>query len=1616
MALKQYECPNCGSRLHVDADGKLGICPACDGRFLIEDDVIRHRVEGTVTVEGLTTRAQLHKRAGQFMQQGQYAEAASLYHEIIDKHDAHDSDAWWGLARVSVKDFSDPGQRVTRGQLGQNYLRATEYATPEKREAYEAAINAHDALYRSIIAEREAKRAVEQERVQAEEARRREEQRAAEESARKRREEREARERAQREKQAAERRARSRKMRRFLLILLVAALCIGAYAWFVAIPNSRYEAAMALMGQGDYARAQASFAALGGYRDSAQRVRECAALEALAAGDVEGVLDMLDSLQQDGDADAVRRIQDVAIPAVGSWQENGFSPRAVLAFLEAGARLDPDGALDADALSTEAHVALAGGEALLAWRVQDVDGDGTEELLALDADGTLRAYRMAPLENQEIALPVEAQAQAFADMGAEAEAVDTGLALACYVRALGLKDSPENRQRVADAYTRQAVRRAEAGEMSLALEDAEAAVEALDTEGNFSLLYDIAARAALGDTDMGAGIALWEDFRTHYGAHLEKYGLLADADAQSGALCLNYANALSAERDIACAGWYAAAYNYGVPVLEAMDAAALRFEVGIGRLRLRFDALAIAEAAGENLAGRRETLTTEVDAALTQWEAALPGFQQVFGLLKAAREAGLAPDAEAAGTAYRGAALAGLGAQQPILASAFYDWDGDGWEEAVVLTGGQAALCIPEGEGWRWASTAAVPAMDAPQLEALKAPVVLARDAQGQAFAALTVENGALQVAYAAQGVENFTLSEDAITFSSALEGSIVRYADMRYDLNAPHDAPALLGVDWQQDAYPQPGGPDAAVLRLLETLYYGIPGETAVLSGGAVPEALAATYTAEALAGTPAPGALPGLRCAVCLWGADGSYAIVEACYGAGDGAVVRYFAAVPAPQGGWQLAGASPTCGALGADTGDTSLAPLPLNGAAEGSLAAREGRTWRVLLPFPAEVAFAWEAAEAEGTFSAVLARGDENVIAYRLEGGVSQRTNVFYLSPGVYTLTLTSSRAPLGHFSLTCTATPKADIELEPNDAIATATPIGTGTEVAASLQTEEDIDLYRFTLAAPGRVRVLLDGAADAYTLSLAPAADARALYTAAGGEAEEVYLAAGDYIVQVAPGAAWTAGPYVLCIGYTVDTAVEQERNDTPGTATPIAVGSTVTGRFNSTADADYYAFALEEARQVRISLGFTAQDGSREGLALTLYAGDVPLYSATAQEAAEGLALPGIALPAGEYAICVANQRMAAGDYTLHLQDTTPEGTALEAEPNDAPGTATPVPLDVPISGALLPRAGGGDVDTYAFTLDKPGAATLSFAFAPPQGITGSFYVLTLADASHSAIWSGAIDAAESVSPTLYLGAGTYYVQVTVGRNAWPGAYTLSMGFEARADGEAEGNGSMEAAAPIPANTPIHGSFLHSGDVDWFRLVLDAPAVVQLRLQFAPLEENARTYVLTLTDGGQEYLRANVRGQESDFAAVPVCLDAGTYYIQLENPGFIAQEYALTAVCVAAQAVEQEPNDTLAGATPLLAGRAYSGVCASRQDVDTYLLTVAPEAAPALRFAFEPFGGEEAAYTLHLAQNGKTLWGTDVAAASGGVTATIQLPAGEYYLTVTPADWTAAIYTIALT
>ena len=35
---------------------KNRLCPACDSQYVIEDNVIKHRMEGSITIEGLTTK------------------------------------------------------------------------------------------------------------------------------------------------------------------------------------------------------------------------------------------------------------------------------------------------------------------------------------------------------------------------------------------------------------------------------------------------------------------------------------------------------------------------------------------------------------------------------------------------------------------------------------------------------------------------------------------------------------------------------------------------------------------------------------------------------------------------------------------------------------------------------------------------------------------------------------------------------------------------------------------------------------------------------------------------------------------------------------------------------------------------------------------------------------------------------------------------------------------------------------------------------------------------------------------------------------------------------------------------------------------------------------------------------------------------------------------------------------------------------------------------------------------------------------------------------------------------------------------------------------------------
>lgn len=1447
-------------------------------------------------------------------------------------------------------------------------------------------------------------------------ARRRVEAKKAEAEARLRESERQEAEREARRKAQARRHLHRKRAGIALVVLLTLAMCIAGYICFFAVPEARYESAVRLVEQADYGEAKEVFERLGDYKDSRYRAQECAALDALLQDDVDDVVALINGQIEAGEEESVERVRNVVQDVVRDWRAQGLSPFAVLRCLQASEVLDPMSELDVQALFQSAHVELAGGDSLLQWRVGDVDGDGEDELIALDAEMAVRVYHMAALENQEIATDVALKADLLLSFGDAVANEDGKQALSCYRRALELQDTPETREKVAAICSVLASTSAKEGDFDDALASAQTAVDMVDTKDMFAQLYSIARQAAQRQADFQAATKFWDAFCAEQEERLNRYGMRAQAEEQAGALRLAHANSLAAQQDAACLDWYQSAHAFGAFVVEDVDAAAERFALGYTRLQLRFAALGWAKETDADLSERLALLTSETDAVLSQWKTYLDGFGQVFALLKQAEEAGLSLNAVAADSAYSASALAQIGVDETVLSSVFADWDADGWREAAVQTADTMVLYVPR-DGAMVKASAVPLALVEPQLETPlpDAPLILTRTSTPvSAFAIVAVADGALRVCQRYENVADFVLAGERITFSAALEGSIKRYAEISYSLQDPDAAPALDRIDWSQEDYPMPCDPVQSVTRFMEARYYGILEEAALLASNAD----------AAFSVVPVPASL-ALRCEVCYWAEDKTSALLEAYYDAEDGKVARYFTAV-SDGTHWTIEAVSEQCGEISAPY-DASMALLPLNAALEASLDAQETRTWRVMLPWPGQLEFSWETAAEEGTYSARLAAQESPIIEYTLHGAGVQRANALYLPAGIYSLELSAGQTSLEHFAVSIAAVRDDAIELEPNDKISEATVLHAGAEISGSLQVEGDIDLYCFALEEPGRVRVIVSGAAGegAYQLAVASTDDNRALLTAPVGganEAAEVYLGAGKYILQLTSGERFRAEPYRLLLEHVADAAVEWEPNDSADSATPIAENVKVQGRFDRENDVDFYAFTLDRSKAVCLQWNGVEQTGEREGARLALLSGTEELWSEAILQSASAFDSPVMVLSAGEYHVCLENTRMAAGEYSLCIATEVPTDAILEEEPNDTLGTATPVAVLTNAQGALVPA---GDQDVYTFALEQSGVVTLEFAFAQPESASEDrYYVLTLAEENRHILYSEVVRGVSGSeadgmvafsSPAAYLAKGTYYVQVSGSQHAWQGQYMLRIGYEEQEAVEGEYNDERDVAQLITPNTAVQGGFLHAADVDWFRLALEKSSMVQLRLDFAPLEESGNVYTIALMDGEEELLRANVRGKEANFASTPVCLLAGNYDIRLENPIHTQQDYCLTVACVGVEAAEAEPNDTLASATPILADKVYSGVCSDWQDIDVYCLSVAEGESPLLEFAFEPFGGMEEAFALRLEQNGRVHWETTVSEESGGISASLQLPAGEYHLSISPESGIAMPYTLSL-
>lgn len=181
-----------------------------------------------------------------------------------------------------------------------------------------------------------------------------------------------------------------------------------------------------------------------------------------------------------------------------------------------------------------------------------------------------------------------------------------------------------------------------------------------------------------------------------------------------------------------------------------------------------------------------------------------------------------------------------------------------------------------------------------------------------------------------------------------------------------------------------------------------------------------------------------------------------------------------------------------------------------------------------------------------------------------------------------------------FTVTVNILPQDD-PFEPNDAPEEASPLTLPTVVTGGrIASDGDEDWYSFNIADGGVLRIIPSGAGTEATIRFAWALfraddpDMPLAFSIEGSngswpeERRAVGLDGGTYLLQVRRASGDTSNPAAV---YTLDLSVEsdpdqneQNPNESLSTATPIALGASVTGFIASNSDLDFYQFDVTGA------------------------------------------------------------------------------------------------------------------------------------------------------------------------------------------------------------------------------------------------------------------------------------------------------------------------------------------------------------------------------------------------------------------------------------------------------
>lgn len=462
------------------------------------------------------------------------------------------------------------------------------------------------------------------------------------------------------------------------------------------------------------------------------------------------------------------------------------------------------------------------------------------------------------------------------------------------------------------------------------------------------------------------------------------------------------------------------------------------------------------------------------------------------------------------------------------------------------------------------------------------------------------------------------------------------------------------------------------------------------------------------------------------------------------------------------------------------------------------------------------------------------------------------------------------------------------EVEKNDSFGTANPVTASGTITGTIDPARDSDWYGLAVPAGGELRVTITQVAPELDLvyrvwnaNLDTISDwVRPL--ALGGDTEGFVdlPSGGRYVLEVRDGADDAASSQAYLITTVFTTMVDTgEPNASVGTATPLALGTTVRANILPRRDHDFYRLEVPGRSELHVMLDEVSAD-----LDLVFR-----IWNAERDTISDWYAPLRAGAPTEGYF-----DFPAAGIYYLEVADNgddqrSPQPYALTtelvpvvdaAEGNDSFGRADRITIGQPVQGTILPRR---DHDWYR--VEIPGRAELHVLISNVAPELDMVFRVWDADRRTVTDWYAPLRAgADNEAYVDFAAAGTYCLEVADSgddqRSTQP--YLLETSISVTADALLA-NDDFGRTEPIQLGQLVTGAILPVRDHDWYSIVVPMQGQMQVDITNVPpnLEVVFRVWNAekrTITDW-QAPLRAG-----ADTVGLAEIAVSGTYYIEVSD------------------------------------------------------------------------------------------------------------------------------------